>query len=63
MKKIKARYIINEKGEKKSVVLSYEDYLSLMEDLEDLARVAERREEYTISHEDLVQQLKNDGLL
>lgn len=34
-----------------------------MEDIEDLAKVAERREEYTISQKDLVNQLKKDGLL
>lgn len=62
-KKIKPRYIIDEKGEKKSVILSVAEYNELMEDIEDLAKVAERREEYTISHEDLVNQLKKDGLL
>lgn len=62
-KKIKPRYIIDENGEKKSVVLSVAEYNELIEDIEDLAKVAERREEYTISHEDLVNQLKKDGLL
>ena len=62
-KEIKPRYIIDEKGEKKSVILSVAEYDELIEDIEDLAKVAERREEYTISHEDLVNQLKKDGLL
>jgi hypothetical protein len=34
-----------------------------MEDLEDLAVIAERRNEPTISNEDLLAELKNDGLL
>ena len=40
-----------------------EQYERLLEDLEDLAAVAERRNEPTISHEDLVAELKRDGLL
>lgn len=63
IKEIKTKYITDEKGKKKSVILSFVDYKNLMEDIEDLAKVAERREEYTISHEDLVNQLKKDGLL
>ncbi len=34
-----------------------------MEDLEDLAAVAERRDELLISHKDLVKELKQDGLI
>ena len=63
IKKIKPKYIIDENGEKKSVVLSISEYKELLEDIDDLAKVAERREEYTLSHEELVKQLKKDGLL
>ncbi|MCF8235007.1 MAG: hypothetical protein K9G67_09815 [Bacteroidales bacterium] len=62
IKKIKPKYITDEKGKRKSVILPYDDYRELMENIEDLAKVAERREEYTISHEELVNQLKNDYL-
>lgn len=62
-KNIQPSYITDEKGEKKSVVLSISEYNELMEDIEDLAKVAERREEYTISHEELLKQLKEDGLI
>ncbi|MCD4729778.1 MAG: hypothetical protein K8R74_04195 [Bacteroidales bacterium] len=62
-KKYKPKFIIDENGEKKSVVLSVTEYNELLEDIEDLAKVAERREEYTISHEELVKKLKEDGLL
>jgi hypothetical protein len=34
-----------------------------LEDIEDLATVAERREEPTISHEALLAELKRDGLI
>jgi PHD/YefM family antitoxin component YafN of YafNO toxin-antitoxin module len=57
------QFITDDKGEKKSVILNISDYQSLMEDLEDLAACAERRNEGTIPHEDFVRELKKDGLL
>jgi hypothetical protein len=60
---LKVLYITNEAGEKTAVILPIEDFLELLEDIEDLAVVAERREEPTISHEDLIAELKRDGLL
>lgn len=56
-------YITDEKGEKKSVILPLSEFEELIEDIADLAAVAERREEPTISHEDLITELKKDGLL
>ncbi len=56
-------YITDSKGKKKSVVLPINEFEELIEDIEDLAIVAERREEPTISHEDLLERLKKDGLL
>jgi len=38
-------------------------YEKLLEDLDDLAVVAERRDEPTIPHEQFVSELKRDGLL
>jgi len=35
----------------------------LIEDVEDLAAAAERRDEPTIPHKDLVAELKRDGLI
>jgi len=35
----------------------------MVEDLHDLAAIAERREEPTISHQELVARLKRDGLV
>ena len=46
------RYIINEEGQKEAVVLSIEEYNDLLEDLHDLALVAERSDERTIPHEE-----------
>jgi hypothetical protein len=60
---LKVQYITNEAGEKTAVILPIEDFLELLEDIDDLALVAERREEPTISHEELIAELKRDGLL
>ena len=57
------QFLTDDTGRKTSVLLSIEDYERLLEDLEDLAAVAERRKEPTVSHEDLVAELKRDGLL
>jgi hypothetical protein len=57
------KYITDDRGERTAVVLPIADYEKLLEDLEDLAVVAERREEPTIPHEQFVSELKRDGLL
>jgi PHD/YefM family antitoxin component YafN of YafNO toxin-antitoxin module len=60
---LELQYITNETGEKTAVILSLAQFQQLLEDLEDLAAVAERREEPTVSPEELVAGLKRDGLL
>jgi hypothetical protein len=57
------QYLTDERGEKTAVVLPISDYEKLIEDLEDLAVVAERRDELTIPHSQFVEELKRDGLL
>ena len=57
------QYLTDERGEKTAVVLPISDYEKLIEDLEDLAVVAERRDEPTIPHAQFVDELKRDGLL
>ncbi|MCP5048469.1 MAG: hypothetical protein GY940_14965 [bacterium] len=56
-------YITDEKGQKKSVILPISDFQELIEDIEDLATAAERRDEATLSHEELLKELKKDGLI
>jgi len=63
MPTIKPEYITDTDGKRKGVILSIEEYEELMEDVADLAVLAERREEPTISHEDLVADLKRNGYL
>lgn len=60
---LELQYITDETGEKTAVILSMAQFQQLLDDIADLAAVAERREEPSISHEDLVAGLKQDGLL
>lgn len=63
LKEFKPQYITDESGEKTAVILPLVEFQELIEDIEDLAIVAERREEPTMSHEELVIRLKRDGLI
>ncbi len=57
------QFVLDESGQKSAVILPMSEYESLMEDIEDLAAVAERREEPTITHEELLENLRQDGLI
>lgn len=57
------RFVIDRKGKKKAVIIPIKEYRELLEDLHDLAVVAERRDEPTISFTRLKEKLKTDGLL
>jgi hypothetical protein len=57
------QYLTDGDGKKTAVVLPLEDYEELLEDLEDLAVISERRDEPAVPHEDFVNQLRADGLL
>ena len=57
------RYITSEDGSRTDVVLPMADYEELMEDLHDLAVIAERREESSIPLEEVKKKLQKDGLL
>ena len=57
------QYLTDEHGEKVAVVIPIADYEGLMEDVADLACVAERRDEPRISLAELKAQLTADGLL
>ena len=56
------QFIVNAKGQKTAVVIPVNEYEELLEDLHDLAIIAERRDEPTISFEDLKKRLKEDEL-
>jgi hypothetical protein len=57
------QYLTDQSGKKTAVVLPLDDYEELIEDLEDLAVIAERRDEPTVSHEEFLNKLRADGLL
>ena len=63
IEELNPQYITNENGEKISVVLPMAKFEELLEDIEDLTAIAERREEPTIPHEDLIKELKQDGIV
>ena len=63
MTTLRERYVVNAKGKRTGVLLSLKQYEKLMEDLHDLAVVAERRAEEPVSLEELKRRLKKDGLL
>lgn len=53
LKQLDIKYITNETGEKTAVILSIEEFQELLEGINDLAAVAERRTEPTTSHDEL----------
>ena len=57
------QFLTDDRGEKVAVVIPIADYESLMEDVSDLAAVAERRDDDRISLAELKEQLTADGLL
>ncbi|MCZ7668162.1 MAG: hypothetical protein M5U34_13700 [Chloroflexi bacterium] len=63
LKELQVQYITDDAGVKSAVILPIAQFQELLEDLEDLAVMAERREEPTISHEELLARLKQDGFL
>ncbi len=63
MSTLQEQYVVDPKGKKTGVILSLKRYQQLMEDLHDLAVVAERRNEEPISMEAMKRRLKDNGLL
>ncbi|MEW5693523.1 MAG: hypothetical protein AB1765_09545 [Candidatus Hydrogenedentota bacterium] len=60
---VKREFIRDEMGNKKAVILPIEEYEEMIEDLHDLAVVAERRDEAEISMAEIKQRLKKNGLI
>jgi PHD/YefM family antitoxin component YafN of YafNO toxin-antitoxin module len=57
------RYVVDTDGKKTAVILSLERYRELMEDVHDLAVVAERRDEQPIDLAEMKRRLKKNGLV
>ncbi len=63
IKDINPQYVTNQSGKKTAVLLPISEFERLLEDLNDLAVIAERRDEETVSQTELIKELKRDGLL
>ena len=57
------RYMVDDRGHRTAVVLPIEEYEELLQDIHDLSMIAERRDEPTMSSEELNKTLREDGLL
>ncbi|HHT9153389.1 MAG TPA: hypothetical protein ACFYEM_07665 [Candidatus Hypogeohydataceae bacterium YC40] len=60
--KKKKRFIVSAEGKKEAVVLDIKDYEAMLENLEDLKILAERRNEPTRPLEEVEKRLKKLGL-
>jgi hypothetical protein len=57
------QFVTDANGKKISVILSYRQYRKLLEDIHDLAVIAERRDEPSISFSQLKNKLRKNGRL
>ncbi|MBV9656698.1 MAG: hypothetical protein JO295_01185 [Verrucomicrobia bacterium] len=57
------QFVVDANGNKTAVLLSIEEYEELLEDLHDLAALAERKGEPTVPLEEVIAELKRGGLL
>ncbi len=57
------QFVTDIEGKKTAVILPIGEYTELIEDLQDLAVIAERRDEPSISHAQVVAELKKDDYL
>ena len=57
MTDVNGQHVVNKNGEKVAITLPIEEYEKLKEDLHDLAVVADRRDEKTISLEEMKRKL------
>ena len=57
------QFITDKTGQKISIILPIEEYEELLEDLQDLATVAELKTEPTTSLDSIIKKLKSNDLL
>ncbi len=63
VKQLDLKYLTNADGERTAVLLIIDQFSELLEDLQDLAAIAERRDEPTLAHHEVVAMLQQDGLV
>ncbi len=59
----KEQFVTDDKGKKKAVIIDIKLYREMLEDLEDLRLLAERKDETTSSLQEVEERLKASGLL
>jgi hypothetical protein len=59
LQKLHPKYVIRKN--KRAVILPIKEYTELLEDLQDLAVIAERRDEPSLSHSKVMEDLKKNG--
>jgi len=57
------RYVNDEKEEKKAFNVPIKEHEKLVEDLHDLAVIAERKDEQTVPLDETIENLKKQGIL
>ena len=62
MAEAKRSYVVDEDGNRTAVMLPIEEYEELLEDLQDLAVIAQRRDEPTVPLDVVVEQLEEKWL-
>lgn len=60
MNRTREQFVVDEKGARRAVILPVKRYEQLLEDLHDLAAVAERRDEGTVSLAEMKHRLAAD---
>lgn len=63
MSSAKQQFVVDSQGNRTAVILPLEEYEQLLDDLRDLAVVAERRNEGTLTLDELKKRLQADDLL
>ena len=63
IKTLHPQYLKTQEGYSPFVVLPTNEYENLLEDLQNLAIIAERKNEEIISHSDFIKELRTDGYI
>jgi hypothetical protein len=59
----KVEFLVDEKGRKKSVLMSYKTYMELLEDLDDLRVCLERKDEKAVPLDEVIAAMQRDERL
>ena len=63
MSRMQEKFIVDRNGKKTAVVLPLKYYQRLLEDIHDLTAIAERRDEPTVTFDEVKRRLRRDGFI